>query len=521
MTHRPSPQHFQELAAVNPRPRFPLAGFERVGDHLLRHHAASESAFRFAGPGLYGLFDEMEDKDPHLFSILQTRKFGLLARPRRIEPASPSAADRDRAAWLDKLLADLPDADGALMHLLGALSKGMAVLEIVWDFDADGRVVPARLKPRNPGRFVFGPDGELRLVDEDEILGLTTGPNASRSDAPHPNAAHLNGASRNGSSSPRALDPFGFPVPGRRLPDRKFIVLVKDPTDERPYGKGLLERLYWYWWFKKNNLKFWVLYNEKFGSPTVVAKHQGVITPDERDRLTRILETLQADTGIVIPEGMMLEFLESRRASAGDTYADLANWCNDEMTRAVLGQTLTTGEGRRGGSLALARVHEAVRFDYIRTDACFLMDAINTQLVRWIFDFNFGPDSPAPRWTIDLQPEIDREVEVGIDRQLLQMGVPLPLRYFYEKYGRPEAAEGDRPLRYDDSNLFQYHLQFGVITVNEVRSALGLPPVPWGDRPTSPANAPTSSRTQGLAGDDPLDIEREPEPEEPLRPRES
>jgi hypothetical protein len=104
--------------------------------------------------------------------------------------------------------------------------------------------------------------------------------------------------------------------------------------------------------------------------------------------------------------------------------------------------------------------------------------------VRWIFDFNFGPETPSPRWTIDLQPEIDREVEVGIDRQLLQMGVPLPLRYFYEKYGRPEAADGERPLRYDDHNLFQYHLQFGVLTVNEVRTTLGLSPVPWGDRPT-------------------------------------
>lgn len=513
MTHRPSPRHFQELAALQPRPRFPLSGFERVGDHLLRHHAATESAFRLSGPGLYGLFEEMEDKDPHLFSILQTRKFGILARPRRIQPASPSAADRDRAAWLGDLLDELPDWDGALMHLLDALAKGMAVLEIVWGFDAGGRVVPARLKPRNPGRFVFGPAAELRLLDEDERLGLRPGPLDS--------TAITGGSHPNGFASPRPVDPFGFPVPGRRLPDRKFIVLLKDSTDERPYGKGLLERLYWYWWFKKNNLKFWVLYNERFGSPTVVAKHCGPIAPDERDRLTQILETLQADTGIVIPDAIALELLESRRASAGDSYADLADWCNDEMTRAVLGQTLTTGEGRRAGSLALARVHSTVRFDYIRTDACFLMDAVNAQLVRWIIDFNFGPDSPAPRWTIDLQPEIDREVEIGIDRQLLQMGVPLPLRYFYEKYGRPEAAEGDRPLRYDDSNLFQYHLQFGVITVNEVRSALGLPPVPWGDRPTSPANAPTSSRTRGFAGDDPLDLEREPEPEEPLRPRES
>lgn len=512
MTDQPTAQHFREIAAVAPRPAWPLAGFERLGDAILRSSAFAESAARFSGPGLYALFDEMEDKDPHLFSILQTRKFGLLARPRRVEAASASAEDRERAAWLDRLLAGLPDWDDALMRLLDALSKGMAVLEVVWDVDRDGRVVPAGLKPRNPGRFVFGPEGELRLIDDGEALGLRREP--ERGVTRNGNDDHRNGRSLTSADAHR------FPIPGRRLPERKFIVLVKDRTDERPYGKGLLERLYWYWWFKKNNLKFWVLYNEKYGSPTVVARHDGAITPDERDRLIDVLESLQADTGVTVPDGVALELLESRRSSAGDTYADLANWCNDEMTRAVLGQTLTTGEGRRGGSLALARVHEAVRFDYIRTDACFLMDAVNAQLVRWIIDFNFGTDVPSPRWTIDLEPEIDREVEVGIDRQLLQMGVPLPLRYFYEKYGRPEAADGDRRLRYDDHNLFQYHLQFGVLTVNEVRATLGLSPVPWGDRPTSPVGAPSSSRAPALTGDDPLDIEREPEPEERLRSRE-
>jgi hypothetical protein len=116
-----------------------------------------------------------------------------------------------------------------------------------------------------------------------------------------------------------------------------------------------------------------------------------------------------------------------------------------------------------------------------------------------MIDFNFGEDHPAPRWRIDLRPEIDREIEAGIDRQLLQMGVPLPLRYFYEKYGRPAAGPGERALRYDDSNLFQYHLQFGVLTVNEVRASLGLPPVDWGDRPTSPVDAPETHPTPGAS----------------------
>ena len=120
-------------------------------------------------------------------------------------------------------------------------------------------------------------------------------------------------------------------------------------------------------------------------------------------------------------------------------------------------------------------------------------------LTRWLVDFNWGEDVPAPGWTIDLAPELDLESEVKIDRQLLQMGVTLPEGYFYEKYGRPAPISGGRRLQYDDSNLYQYHLQFGILTVNEVRAKLGLPPVPWGDHPTSPAANSVHPPTPGVA----------------------
>jgi hypothetical protein len=29
--------------------------------------------------------------------------------------------------------------------------------------------------------------------------------------------------------------------------------------------------------------------------------------------------------------------------------------------------------------------------------------------------------------------------------------------------------------------MFQYHLQHGLLTVNEARARMGMPPVPWGD----------------------------------------
>lgn len=472
-TRTPIQPMLDEFAA-NTDPHWPsLPTDRRISDHIVR----SEGFAGHASP--YTLFEEMEDKDAHLFSALQTRKLGVLAHPRRIDAARPTAEAAEAAGWAERTLEQMPGWHATLTHLLDALGKGLAVAEIMWGIDADDRIVPRRIKPRAAGRFALGQDGRWRL------LGPT--------------------------------DPPGV---GRPLPPRKFLVATAGATDERPHGKGLCEKVYWYWWFKKHNLKFWLIYNEKFGSPTVVARHRSGFNDAERERLMEVIEAIQTDAGVTVPEGVTLELLEAGRTGSADTYRSLAQWCNDEISRAVLGQTLTSGEGERSGSLALGRVHEQVRQDYVRADARLLADVVNNQLLRPMIDLNFGEACPAPRWRIDLSPQLDLEREINIDRQLLQMGVTLPDSYFYEKYGRPADDGSGRRLQYDDSNLYHYHLQFGVLTINEVRSRLGLAPVAWGDRPTSPAGDPTNPPTPDLpAGEDHARKERTREREDAM-PRE-
>jgi phage gp29-like protein len=461
----------KEFAATPPSPWGDYDSGRRLAEPIVRSEG-------YAGHGTpYALFAEMEDKDPHLFSALQTRKLGVLARKRTVEPAGDGERERAIAGWVEQTLQTTPGWQAGLLHLLDALGKGMAVLEVLWGFDGAGRIVPRALKPRAAERFVRDADGGWRLLRGEPGIGVYPG------------------------------------TRGEPLPPRKFVFALFGADDERPYGKGLCERVYWLWWFKKHNLKFWLVYNEKFGSPTVVARHRAGLGESERARLLEVIDAIHNDAGVTLPEGIELELLEAGRAGGGDSYRELAQWCNDEISRAILGQTLTASEGERSGSLALGRVHEAVRRDYMRADAWLLMEAVNAQLARWLVDFNWGEEVPAPRWTIDLAEELDLEAEVRVDRQLLQMGVSLPEGYFYEKYGRP-APQGDgRRLQYDDSNLYQYHLQFGILTVNEVRAKLGLAPVTWGERPTSPAADAVRPPTPSTAAGEPPSREQRAEAE--------
>jgi phage gp29-like protein len=219
-----------------------------------------------------------------------------------------------------------------------------------------------------------------------------------------------------------------------------------------------------------------------------VGKYRPGATEDDRDQLFEVVQSLQQDTGVTIPESMTLELLEARRSGNATTYESLAEWCNAEISKVVLGATLTSGEGRDHGTQALGTVHDRVRTDYVSADARMLEGVINGQLIRWLVDFNFGVDVAAPRWQIDTSRDDRLEREINLDKELVGAGVALPVRYFYEKYGRPAPAEGEAALRFDDQNLFQYHLRYGVLTVNEARARLGMSPVEWGDRPTQMPN---------------------------------
>lgn len=433
----------------------------------------SESATSRYHLSIYDLYSEMEDKDGHLFSVLQTRKNGVLSRTRRIQAESDDPRDQAVARFVEERLQAISNFDQVLYNLLDALGKGYAVAEVLWEL-RDGQVAVSRIKSRHQRRFVFDAQGELRLLNPSKEYAQQI-----KSSSPASRTPVMTGFASPMSTAGSAL--WGVP-----LPPRKFLVLTFNAMNDNPYGKGLCCKAYWYYWFKKNNLKFWVIFNEKFGSPTVIGKYRVGTSEEERKRLFEVIESLQNDTGITIPDNVVIEFLEAKRTGTINSYKDLADWCNDEISKIVLGATLTTSEGRRSGSLALGRVHEAVRNEYIEADAKALMSVMNSQLIPWLVEFNFGPETPCPRFMIDTSADEGLDEEVNIDKQLVGLGVPLPLSYFYEKYKRPVPVDKERVLRYDDNNLYQYHLQFGVLTINEVRRTLGLPPVAWGDRPPAP-----------------------------------
>lgn len=444
----------------------PPSGTGAWGDPIYQSAVSADWQSSRMFPSPYGVFQEMEDKDAHLFSALQTRKLAVLAGGWTLEPGDPTDPQSLAALQLVRRVLDhCPDFEALLLHLLDALGKGLALAELEWEISPQPSgpplVAPRRIVGQWPGDFAFDDRGQLHRLQPYSDL------------RPTPRVPSL--LPRPGE----AMRPFyGVPVPAR-----KIVPFAFQGSPAQPYGTSLCLKTYWYVHFKRHTLKYWTLFNERFGSPTAVARYGPEATPTEISQLESLLDSLQTDSGIVLPEGTSLELLEAGRSSSGSTHRDLADWCNDEISKAVLGQTLTTGEGRRSGSLALGRIHNEVRREYIAADARALACCVSTSLLRWITDFNLGPAVASPRLRLGAERPSDPTEDLALDERLVRLGVPLPMDWFHSRYGRPVPESGQRVLRYDDANLYQYHLQFGVLKINEVRASLGLEPVPWGDVP--------------------------------------
>ena len=344
-------------------------------------------------------YDEM-GRDPRIASVLRTRSLAVVGKEWDILPASDDARDIKIAEFVKQVFLSFPFDMSRRAILRGGVLKGYAVSEIMWEV-SEGNVWIKSMLPRAQRRFRFDLDSNLRLLTRADMI---EGENLTAS-YPH-----------------------------------KFQTFVFGDEPETPYGVGLGRELYWPWWFKKHGIKFWLMFAEKFGSPTTVGKYPSGTTSDKQTELLDAAEAVQNESAVIIPEGMSLELLEAARAGTINTYETLCDFMNTEIAIAVLGQSATT-EGT-AGKLGNEQAQENVRLDLVKADADALSEAINFQTIRWVVDYNFPGVKRYPTMWSRCEEEEDLKALAERD-EILHRIVPIPKRYFYETYGIPEPQKGD------------------------------------------------------------------------------
>jgi SPP1 gp7 family putative phage head morphogenesis protein len=172
-----------------------------------------------------------------------------------------------------------------------------------------------------------------------------------------------------------------------------YFINKKDHNFDSPFGKSDLNvGIYRAWWSKDNIIKFWNIFLERFGMPTVVGtypKGEG----GQRKEFLRVLKNIQARSSISIPEGFLVEFLSGKSANSGEGgYEKAIDKYNMMIARAMLVPDLMGFSGKEvsGGSFALGQEHFGIFFDIINNTRKQLERHINRDIIAPLLLWNFG-----------------------------------------------------------------------------------------------------------------------------------
>lgn len=308
------------------------------------------------------LAEEMEERDPHYFSVLGMRKRAVSGITATIKPASDSAQDVKIADEVRKNIAEHDGYTTLVEDVLDALGKGFSATEIIWGRSSSEWWFEAFV--HRPARFFqFDRDTgrELRLRDEADLF---------------------NGVE---------LDPLKWVVHNAQL---------KSGLAARG---GLARVVAFSWMCKAYTLKDWVAFVETYGLPLRMGRYGSEATPKDVEKLFQAVANIGTDAAAVLPKSMDIEFTDTATSTGDKVFENLARYVDEQVSKAVLGQTMTSDDG---SSNAQAQVHNDVRHDIAVADARAVSGTLNRDLVKPYVDLNFGVQKAYPRLKIEvIEPE--------------------------------------------------------------------------------------------------------------------
>jgi len=223
-------------------------------------------------------------------------------------------------------------------------------------------------------------------------------------------------------------------------------VLHMQKARSAPLARAALGRMVvWYWLFKKFGAKDWIIFCDRYGMPLRVGKYPRGAMDEEKNALYRAVLTLGKDGGAVLPDGTAIEFIETH-ARGELPYPKLIEACDFQISKAILGGTLTTEPGDRGAR-SLGEVHERNETDIANDDGAALSETLRQQLFAPIVGFNLGWDFPVPYCEFPSEEQENLLERAQRDKILAKdLGLPMTKRQLYDAYGIEEPGPDDEVL---------------------------------------------------------------------------
>ncbi len=348
------------------------------------------------------LAEKIEERYPHYYSVLGTRKRAVSGLEPVIEPADDSA---DAARLADEARAMLSNVNfpALVEDCLDAIGKGWSAVEIIWSRRDPRRWVPADFKWRDPRWFRW----DQQTLQE--LMLLTD----------------------------------ARPADGEPLAAAKWIVHVPKLKSGIPARGGVARVAAWAYLITTYTVTDWMAFCEVFGLPWRVGRYGPTATKEEQRTLLNAVINLGSDAAAVVPESMRIDLHDGARTDGGALFQGLAEHADRATSKAVLGQTMTADSG---SSRSQAEVHDHVRGDIRAADSRQLAGTLQRDLIRPFVVLNWGARERYPRLRIPVPDEQAKKRFADMVQELAQIGLRIPAAAIRSRLDLPAPARGEETV---------------------------------------------------------------------------
>jgi phage gp29-like protein len=400
---------------------------ERIGGNLRPEDVAAimleaDDGYMYR---LVDLADEFRQKDGHLQSILFSRECAVAQLPWQITPASEKRTDKRIAAWCVEWLNNFGadhygpeprDLPNLISHLQGAIYYGHATAELIYE-RIGGKQIPVGADPIHARRFCFEPKhGQLFFWDN-------------------------NGA---------------LPFPGIDLLTKfpgQFIQYCPRINGGVATREGLMRVLIWAALFRNWGLRDWLRLAELAWKPWRFGKYnkgneesKKNAGKEDKDALKTAIQRLTSTGACVLPDtvDLIVKYAEGGAFTKG-LHLELMMFLAGEMSKTVLGSTLTVEQGRVG-SQALGKEHAKRTNQWTEWDARNVSACIRRFLVAPAVRANFGRTALIPGFDLITEDAADFEATCRGFLMLSQAGLRIAAKDPRDRLGLSTPADGDEIL---------------------------------------------------------------------------
>ena len=198
-------------------------------------------------------------------------------------------------------------------------------------------------------------------------------------------------------------------------------------------GLGLLSVVSQYVIMKRNTLADNAQYLEQYAMPIQGITYKGN-DPNVKDQVRDMVENRGSNAMMTLPEDLDAKLLQGSTSSSNDAYKGFLDRMDEQISKAVLGQTMTTDNG---SSQSQATVHKEVNDKIDKADRLWAMSWLNETFHKF---FPIWGLVPSGTWSFNEDATDTLDVQIKNDLALKELVPDADPQFFADKYEIPRLT---------------------------------------------------------------------------------